>query len=68
MDYKTNGSDEVTSTDSDWDSQFPALTMKIHSTFTLTSNKSFNQKYKEISQKSSGDTTKVQMWFSPYLK
>lgn len=60
MEYRTNtASDEVTSTDSDWDSQFPALTMKIHSTFTLTSNKDVYQKYKEINQRSGGDTTKV---------
>lgn len=63
---KTNaGSDEITSTDSDWDSQFPALTMKIHTTFTLTSNKDCNKKYREeTSQKSGGDTNlKVQNIF-----
>ncbi|XP_045495651.1 regulator of nonsense transcripts 3B isoform X2 [Colias croceus] len=52
-----HGSEDLISTDSDWDSQFPALTMKTHNTFTLTSAK-VNDKQEAIegSQKSGGDT------------
>lgn len=56
-DLKTaHGSDEIISTDSDWDSQFPALNMKIHSTFTMTSNKTCKQEsVKEAIERSGGD-------------
>ncbi|XP_059051054.1 regulator of nonsense transcripts 3B isoform X1 [Achroia grisella] len=55
---KYQGSDEFISTDSDWDTQFPALSMKTHNTFTLISgkicdNEEINQ---EGSKKSAGDT------------
>lgn len=61
----THGSDEFISTDSDWDSHFPALTMKTHNTFTLTSGKVCDKKeIQEASQKSGGDTYfKVQYLF-----
>lgn len=53
----THGSDEFISTDSDWDSHFPALSMKTHNTFTLTSGKLCEKKdIPEGSQKSGGDT------------
>lgn len=54
----THGSDEFISTDSDWDSHFPALSMKTHNTFTLTSGKYCDNKKdaQEGSQKSGGDT------------
>ncbi|XP_073958190.1 uncharacterized protein isoform X1 [Choristoneura fumiferana] len=53
-----HGSDEFISTDSDWDSHFPALSMKTHNTFTLTSGKYCDNKkdVQEASQKSGGDT------------
>lgn len=52
----THGSDEMISTDSDWDSQFPALNMKIHSTFTMTCNKTCEQEnVKEAIERSGGD-------------
>lgn len=53
----THGSDEFISTDSDWDSHFPALSTKTHNTFTLTSGKFCDKKEtQEGSQKSGGDT------------
>lgn len=52
----THGSDEFISTDSDWDTHFPALIMKTHNTFTLTSGKHCDKKEVEASQKSGGDT------------
>lgn len=53
----THGSDEFISTDSDWDSQFPALSMKTHNTFTLTSGKFCDKKETmDGNQKSGGDT------------
>lgn len=56
MDGNSNhGPDEFLSTDSDWDSHFPALCMKTHNTFTLTSGK-FCDKIEDGSQKSGGDT------------
>ncbi|KAF9801572.1 hypothetical protein SFRURICE_015066 [Spodoptera frugiperda] len=52
-----HGSDEFISTDSDWDSHFPALSTKTHNTFTLTSGKFCDKKEtQEGSQKSGGDT------------
>ncbi|CAH0592591.1 unnamed protein product [Chrysodeixis includens] len=52
-----HGSDEFISTDSDWDSHFPALSAKTHNTFTLTSGKFCDKKEtQEGSQKSGGDT------------
>lgn len=59
-----HGSDEFLSTDSDWDSQFPALSMKTHNTFTLTSGKFCGkEEVQEASQKSAGDTCfKVQIF------
>lgn len=61
-----HGSDEFISTDSDWDSHFPALTMKTHNTFTLASGKVCDKKdIQEGSQKSGGDTyLKVKLNFS----
>lgn len=54
---KSTHSDEFISTDSDWDSHFPALTMKTHNTFTLTSGKVCDKKdIQEASKKSGGDT------------
>ena len=54
---KCHGSDEFISTDSDWDSHFPALSAKTHNTFTLTSSKVCDKKEtQEGSQKSAGDT------------
>ncbi|XP_026759153.2 regulator of nonsense transcripts 3B isoform X2 [Galleria mellonella] len=56
--FKCHGSDEFISTDSDWDTQFPALSMKTHNTFTLTSGKICGKEelIQEGSQKSAGDT------------
>ncbi|CAH2235559.1 jg23980, partial [Pararge aegeria aegeria] len=53
----THGSEEKISTDSDWDSQFPVLNMKIHSTFTITSNKKTydNKCVEEAIYRSGGD-------------
>ncbi|CAH0405321.1 unnamed protein product [Chilo suppressalis] len=53
-----HGSDEFVSTDSDWDSHFPALSMKSHNTFTLTSSQvcDKNEIQQEESIKSGGDT------------
>ncbi|XP_053622522.1 regulator of nonsense transcripts 3B isoform X2 [Plodia interpunctella] len=52
-----HGSDEFISTDSDWDSQFPALSMKTHNTFTLTSGKFYGKEETvEPNEKSGGDT------------
>lgn len=50
-----HGSDEFISTDSDWDTHFPALVMKTHNTFTLTSGKLCDKKEVEASLKSGGD-------------
>ncbi|XP_050681306.1 regulator of nonsense transcripts 3A isoform X1 [Leptidea sinapis] len=51
-----HGSEEVISTDSDWDTQFPALTTKTHNTFTLTSMLHDSQDVLEVSKNSGGDT------------
>lgn len=49
--------DEFISTDSDWDTHFPALSLKTHNTFTLKSGKLCDKKdVQEASQKSGGDT------------
>ncbi|CAF4793822.1 unnamed protein product [Pieris macdunnoughi] len=53
---KCQGSEDIINTGSDWNTQFPALTMKTHNTFTLTSSKaSDKQDAVEVSQKSGGD-------------
>lgn len=53
----THGSDEFLSADSDWDSHFPALTIKNHNTFTLTPGKNCDKKeYQGGILKSAGDT------------
>ncbi|XP_013135272.1 PREDICTED: regulator of nonsense transcripts 3B isoform X1 [Papilio polytes] len=53
----SHGSDEFLSTDSDWDSHFPALTMKSHNTFTLTSGKYCDKKENQGGIPNSGGDT-----------
>lgn len=58
MDTNSNiGSDEITSTDSDWDISYPSLSIKTHNAFTIaTSSECNKKKNKETILKSGGDT------------
>lgn len=58
MDTNSNiGSDEITSTDSDWEISYPALSIKTHNTFTIsTSSECSKKNNRETILKSGGDT------------
>lgn len=52
-----NGSDEHINKESNWESDFPALSMKTHKTFTLSSGKlCAKSEVQDTNQKSAGDT------------